>query len=107
MSFSRSRIVTFVGELKRRRVIRVALAYAVVGWLITQVAATVFPHLDLPPMLVRAIIVLVALGFPLAVMLSWAFDITPDGVQQGGCGCECDELPHDAPPVRCSVSQHT
>jgi eukaryotic-like serine/threonine-protein kinase len=73
-------ISRFFGELKRRRVIRVAIAYAVVGWIIIQVSATVVPYLRLPDLLVTGIILVVALGLPLALVVSWVYDITPDGV---------------------------
>jgi eukaryotic-like serine/threonine-protein kinase len=72
----------FFGELKRRRVLRVAVVYAIVGWIIIQVADTTFPYLDLPAWLVTAIIAVTILGFPIALVLSWAYDITPDGVQR-------------------------
>lgn len=70
----------FFAELRRRRVIRVAAVYAVVAWLIAQIAATTFPHLNLPGWMITAVIVLLALGFPIALVLAWAFDLTPDGV---------------------------
>jgi eukaryotic-like serine/threonine-protein kinase len=70
------------GELKRRHVFRVAAAYAVAAWLVVQVSATVFPHLQLPGWAVTLVIVLVALGFPLALGFAWAFDISPEGVQR-------------------------
>jgi eukaryotic-like serine/threonine-protein kinase len=71
----------FVAELRRRRVFRVAAAYAVVGWVIVQAAAIMVPHLLLPEGLVRAVIVVVLLGFPLALLLAWAYDLTPDGIR--------------------------
>jgi eukaryotic-like serine/threonine-protein kinase len=70
-----------IAELRRRRVFRVAMVYAVVGWIIVQVAATLVPHLLLPDALVRGIIILVLLGFPVALVLAWAYDITPDGIR--------------------------
>jgi eukaryotic-like serine/threonine-protein kinase len=71
----------FVSELKRRRVFRVVAAYAVVAWVVVQAAAIVTPELMLPEWLPRAVIVLVVLGFPIALVLAWAYDITPDGIR--------------------------
>ena len=76
MNFSR-----FFAELKRRNVYRVAIAYAVVGWLVMQVAATVVPALHLPGAITTAVVVLVLLGFPIALVLAWAFELTPEGIQ--------------------------
>jgi TolB-like protein len=72
----------FVQELRRRRVPRVTVVYALVGWLVVQVAETAFPYLGLPPWTVTFVIALVVLGFPLAVVLAWAFELTPDGVKR-------------------------
>ncbi len=65
----------FLAEARRRRVIRVLILYAIAGWLIIQVASTVLPHLNVPPWSVTLVIVLVALGLPLAAILAWAFDV--------------------------------
>jgi eukaryotic-like serine/threonine-protein kinase len=78
----RERIARFFRELRRRRVIRVGVAYVLVGWFVIQVAATTFPYLDLPDWLVTAVIALVGMGLPMAIALSWAYDITPEGVQR-------------------------
>ena len=72
----------FFAELKRRNVYRVAIAYAVVGWLVMQVAATVVPALHLPGAITTAVVVLVLLGFPLALVLAWAFELTPAGIKR-------------------------
>jgi Tol biopolymer transport system component len=69
-------------ELRRRRVFHVAGVYAVVGWLVVQISATTFPHLGLPSWLITAVIVLTILGFPLALVLAWALEITPEGVRR-------------------------
>ena len=68
-------------ELKRRRVFKVAAAYVVVAWLAVQAASIGFPAFDAPPWTMRVFILVVALGFPLAVVLAWVFDITPEGVR--------------------------
>ncbi len=72
----------FFAELKRRRVIRVLILYAVVGWLVIEVASTVLPALNLPGWAITLVIVLVALGFPIALALAWAVDVGPQGVQR-------------------------
>lgn len=74
--------MNLLGELHRRHVLRVAAAYGVVAWLLIQVADVVLPRLGLPDWTVTFVIVLLALGFPLAVALSWAFDLTPDGIRR-------------------------
>jgi TolB-like protein len=72
----------FFAELKRRNVYKVAVAYAVVGWLLVQVATQVFPFLEIPNWVVRLVIVLIALGFPIAVVIAWAFELTPEGIKR-------------------------
>lgn len=73
---------SFFGELRRRNVYRVAIAYAVVAWLIIQVTTQVFPVLEIPNWCVRLVIVLLALGFPVAVILAWAYELTPEGIKR-------------------------
>src|SRR5256714_12435331 len=70
----------FVGELKRRNVYKVAIAYAVVGWLVVQIASTVLPTFRAPEWVLQTLVVLVALGFPIALVLAWAFELTPEGI---------------------------
>jgi hypothetical protein len=72
----------FFTELKRRNVYKVGAAYAVVGWLVMQVAATIVPALHLPGAITTAVVVLVLLGFPIALVLAWAFELTPDGIKR-------------------------
>jgi adenylate cyclase len=67
-------------ELKRRKVIRVAAAYLVVGWVVIEVASTMAPNLNLPEWTARMVTLLVLLGFPLALVLAWIFDVTPEGM---------------------------
>src|SRR5881396_3708810 len=77
----------FFGELKRRNVYKVAVAYAVVGWLLIQIATQVFPFLEIPTWVVRLVIAVVAIGFPVALMIAWAFELTsPRNQANGGCG---------------------
>jgi len=73
---------SFFAELKRRNVYKVAVAYAVVGWLVMQVAATVVPALHLPDGITSAVVVLTLLGFPIALVLAWAFEMTPEGLKR-------------------------
>jgi hypothetical protein len=68
---------TIFAELRRRRVIRVGLVYLVAAWLIIQVAQTTFPALLLPYWSVTLVVILVVLGFPLALILSWAYQVEP------------------------------
>jgi len=72
----------FLAELKRRNVYKVAVAYAVVGWAIAQIATQIFPFLEIPNWIVRLIIVLIAIGFPIALVIAWAFEATPEGIKR-------------------------
>jgi tetratricopeptide (TPR) repeat protein len=87
-------LFSLVSELKRRRVFRVAAVYAVVAWLVIQIAETTFPYLGLPAWAVTLVIVLALLGFPIALVLAWAFDITPEGVVR----TEASESPRPTTP---------
>ncbi len=69
-------------ELKRRNVYKVAIAYAVVGWLLIQVATQVFPFFDIPNWIVRLVVLLILLGFPISLVIAWAFELTPDGIRR-------------------------
>ncbi len=69
-------------ELKRRNVIRVGLAYIVAGWLIIQVAETIFPLFGFGDTPARIIVILLAIGFPLFLVFSWVFEITPKGLMR-------------------------
>jgi TolB-like protein/Tfp pilus assembly protein PilF len=72
----------FFSELRRRNVYRVAAVYAIVGWLIIQVAASIFPVLEIPAWCVRLVIVLLVLGFPVALIMAWAYELTPEGLKR-------------------------
>ncbi len=74
--------MSFLGEIKRRKVFQVAAVYAVVAWLIIQIIDVVTDPLSLPGWLDTVVIVLLAVGFPIAVILAWAFDLTPEGVMR-------------------------
>ena len=73
---------SFFAELKRRNVYKVAVAYGVVGWLIIQVTATIVPALHLPDRLTTTIVVIILLGFPFALVIAWAFEMTPEGLKR-------------------------
>ena len=64
----------FFAELKRRNVYKVAIAYAVVAWLLMQVASQIFPFFEIPNWAVRLVVLLLVIGFPVALILAWAFE---------------------------------
>src|SRR3981081_4597486 len=72
----------FFSELKRRIVYKFAGAYAIVGWLLVQVATQVFPFLEIPNWVVRLVIAIVVIGFPIALVIAWAFELTPEGLKR-------------------------
>ncbi len=71
----------FIKELKRRNVFRVAFVYGIAGWLLMQIADVMFPALTLPEWTIRFIAALLILGFPVALIFAWAFEMTPDGIK--------------------------
>ena len=71
---------TFFAELKRRHVYKVGAMYAVGGWLLVQMATQVFPFFEVPNAAVRLVVVVVVLGFPIALVLAWLYDLTPQGI---------------------------
>src|SRR5215831_15819459 len=72
----------FFGELKRRNVYKVAIAYAVVAWLLMQVSSQIFPFFEIPNWAVRLVVLLLIIGFPVALILAWAFELTPEGIKR-------------------------
>jgi TolB-like protein len=87
-------VKSFFAELKRRKVHRVAIAYAVAAWLLIQIATQVFPFFEIPNWAVRLVVIMLVLGFPIALILSWIFDLTPQGIRR------TDEADRDlAPPA--------
>ena len=72
----------FLSELKRRNVYKVAIAYIVAGWALSQGIAQVFPVFDIPNWAIRMIVLLIVVGFPVAVVFAWFFEITPEGVKR-------------------------
>src|SRR6478672_3007472 len=83
----------FFAELKRRSVYKVAIAYSVVGWLLIQISTQVFPFFEIPNWGVRLMVLIIALGFPIALILAWAFELTPEGLKRTEFA---DELPTKA-----------
>ncbi len=73
--------MSFLAELKQRRVVRVAMVYLVVAWVAIQAASIALPAFDAPAWTLRVVILLFALGLPFALLLTWAFDLTPEGVK--------------------------
>src|SRR5438132_4375329 len=86
----------FFAELKRRNVYKVAVAYAIVAWLLIQVATQVFPFFEIPNWAVRLVVLLLILGFPIALLRAWAFEITPEGIKRA----------EDVSPEQ-SITKHT
>jgi TolB-like protein len=76
------KIDNFFTELKRRNVYKVAVAYAVVGWLLIQIASTILPTFHAPEWVVQTLVVIVAFGFPIALVIAWAFEMTPEGMKR-------------------------
>jgi len=75
-------MASFIGELKRRNVFKVAVSYAIVAWLSIQIAATVLPTFDAPRWVIQTLTFFVILGFPAAVVLAWAYEVTPEGIKR-------------------------
>src|SRR6266576_2773806 len=72
----------FLTELKRRKVYRVAAAYAIVAWLLIQAASILFPTFEAPTWVMKVFVTAVILGFPVALILAWAFELTPEGIRR-------------------------
>ncbi len=85
----------FFAELKRRNVYKAAVAYIVAGWALAQGIAQVFPVFDVPNWIVRLIVALIVIGFPITLIFAWAFEITPEGVKSTA---EADAMPASARP---------
>src|SRR5438046_9623777 len=72
----------FFAELKRRNVYKVAIAYGVVAWLLIQIATQVFPFFEIPNWAVRLIVLVIIIGFPIALVVAWTFELTPQGLKR-------------------------
>ncbi len=75
-------ISNFIEELKRRNVFKVAVAYAIAGWLIIQIVTVIEAPLNIPDWFDTIVIVLVGIGFPLTLIFAWAFELTPEGIKK-------------------------
>src|SRR5438876_4754266 len=75
-------LLNLFAELKRRNVYKVAVAYAIVGWLLVQVATQVFPFFEIPNWAVRLVVLAIVIGFPIALVIAWAFELTPEGLKR-------------------------
>ena len=93
----------FLAELKRRNVYKVAIAYAAVGWLLIQVATQVFPFFEVPGWSVRLVVLFVIVGFPIALLIAWAFELTPEGIKRTE---EADAAPAAAARAHCGGDVH-
>src|SRR6266700_7854582 len=76
------KIDNFFSELKRRNVYKVAVAYIVAGWALSQGIAQVFPVFDIPNWAIRLIVLLIIIGLPIALTLAWMFELTPQGIKR-------------------------
>ncbi len=85
----------FFGELRRRNVYKAAVAYIVAGWALAQGIAQVFPVFDVPNWVVRLVVVLIVIGFPITLVCAWAFEITPEGIKSTE---EADAMPPSSRP---------
>jgi len=72
----------FFGELKRRNVYKVAIAYAVIAWLLIQAGSILFPTFEAPGWVMKVFVAIIAAGFPIALVLAWAFELTPEGIKR-------------------------
>ena len=100
-------VKSFWGQLKKRKVIRVGIAYVIVGWIMMQVGEVTFEALTLPPWALTLLVVTVLLGFPIALVLAWAYEVTPEGVRKDSAGTvktpvaeiELDDLDDASPSI--------
>src|SRR5256714_8371242 len=84
----------FCAELKRRNVYKVAVAYAVVAWLLIQAASIILPTFEAPSWVIKVLMAALTLGFPLAIVLAWAFEITPEGIKRAEDLSPNESIPH-------------
>src|SRR5690348_6601394 len=81
-SFGWHGLMNFFSELKRRNVYRVAITYAVVAWLLVQVGSILFPTFEVPAWVMKAFVTAIAVGFPISLVMAWAFELTPQGIKR-------------------------
>jgi adenylate cyclase len=87
----------FCAELRRRNVYKVAVAYAIVTWLLVQAASILFPAFEVPSWAMKIFVSAVALGFPIALVIAWAFELTPKGLKRTEIA---DQIPEKSAPSR-------
>src|SRR5207249_3806929 len=88
------KIDNFFAELKRRNVYKVAVAYAVVSWLLIQAASIFLPAFDAPPWVMKIFIIVIIFGFPVALVIAWAFEMTPEGMKRTENVSPDEVIPH-------------
>ena len=86
--------MSFISELKRRNVFKVAAAYLIVGWILVEVASVMGPALRLPEWVPSFVALLLILGFPVAMLLTWAYELTPDGMKKSGAVPLTESITH-------------
>src|SRR5439155_6564375 len=91
--------INFFAELKRRNVYKVAVAYIVAGWALSQGIAQVLPVFDIPNLVIRLIVLLIIVGLPVALILAWMFEMTPQGIKRTATA--------DAMPAAARSKKHT
>jgi adenylate cyclase len=101
---SEQRLKDFWNQLKKRKVVRVALTYALVGWVVMQVGEVVLESLAVPPWALTLLVVFTLLGFPIALVLAWAYEVTPQGVRKDSAGdiesiLEIEDYQEGAPSI--------
>jgi adenylate cyclase len=85
----------FFRDLRERSVIKVSIAYLVVAWVVLQLADVIFPAMNLPDWSISLVLGLLAIGFPVAIVLAWAFDLTPEGIRRASKGDDGESEPQD------------
>jgi hypothetical protein len=86
--------MSLIAELKRRNVFRVGVAYGIVAWLLIEVAHTAFPTLQLPDWTTTLVTVLLIMGFPVALVIAWAFELTPEGIKRESVVDPAESITH-------------
>jgi hypothetical protein len=94
----------FFAELRRRNVYKVAIVYAVIAWLLMQIASQIFPFFQIPNWAVRLVVLLLILGFPIALVLAWAFELTPGGLRRTDVADALRKRPDGAFPPKKSIA---
>ena len=75
-------IKKYIAELKRRHVFKAGIAYLVVAWLIAQIASIVLPTFEVPPFVMKTLLFILIIGFPINLVFAWIYDVTPEGIKK-------------------------